>query len=146
MIASIPKFAFFGFELEQFERFGLPFPGALVFLAGVLELLGGLALVRRRFVGLALLLLIPTMLVAIVASGVLHGDVIPSLTVAPALLVALLLLVARSRPPAAPRDRPRPSRRSSPRRRSPGASPDTPPPARDHREAASLPGAVRTPD
>lgn len=95
VIASMPKFVFYGFELEQFERFGLPFPEVLVIVAGVVELLGGVALVRRQAVLPAITVLVPTMFVAIVSSGVLEGDVIPSLTVAPLLLVALLLLLPR---------------------------------------------------
>ena len=102
MVAAVPKFAFFGFELEQFERFGLPFPEVLVIVAGLVELAGGIALVRRQFVVLALAVLVPTMLVAIVSSGVLQGDVVPSLTVAPALLVALIVLGERLGRPSAP--------------------------------------------
>jgi uncharacterized membrane protein YphA (DoxX/SURF4 family) len=97
IIASLPKFVFFDFELEQFERFGLPFPEALVILAGVLELVGGIALTTRRFVLAACAVLVPTMLVAIVSSGVLEADVVPSLTLAPALLAALVLLLVRAR-------------------------------------------------
>jgi hypothetical protein len=37
-----------------------------------------------------------TMIVAIVSSGIGHGDVIPSLTLAPALLVMMLYLLAGS--------------------------------------------------
>ena len=95
VIASVPKFFFFGFELDQFERFGLPYPEALVILAGVVELAAGVALARRQLVVPALVLLVPTMVVAIVSSGVLQGDVIPSLTVAPALLLALVVLAVR---------------------------------------------------
>jgi hypothetical protein len=36
-----------------------------------------------------------TMVVAIGSSGIGHGDVIPSLTLAPALLVAMIYLLAR---------------------------------------------------
>jgi hypothetical protein len=36
------------------------------------------------------------MLVAIGASGIGHGDVIPSLTLAPALLLALIFVLARA--------------------------------------------------
>jgi uncharacterized membrane protein YphA (DoxX/SURF4 family) len=97
VVASLPKFAFFRFELEQFERFGLPFPGAFVILAGLVELAGGIALIARRFVLVACTALGATMLVAIVASGILEGDVIPSLTVAPALLAAVAFVAARAR-------------------------------------------------
>lgn len=96
VVASLPKFAFFTFELEQFERFGLPFPGVLVILVGIVELAGGAALVRRRGVVLALAVLVPTMVVAIVSSGILEGDVVPSLTVAPALLGAMGYLGVRA--------------------------------------------------
>jgi uncharacterized membrane protein YphA (DoxX/SURF4 family) len=64
--------------------------------AGVLETLGGALLVRRRWVAPVALLLSATMVVAIVSSGIDHGDVIPSLTLAPALLLAMLYLLART--------------------------------------------------
>ncbi|MBA2349565.1 MAG: DoxX family membrane protein [Solirubrobacterales bacterium] len=96
IVASLPKFLLFGFELEQFERFGLPFPAALVLLVGVIELAGGLALLLRRAVAPALAVLIPTMLAAIVSSGILEGDVVPSLTVAPALLAGMGYLAVRA--------------------------------------------------
>ena len=38
------------------------------------------------------------MVVAVIASGIGHGDVIPSLTLAPALLVAMLVLLHRGWP------------------------------------------------
>lgn len=95
VVASLPKFLFFGFELDQFERFGLPFSEALVVLAGLVELVGGVALLLRRFVLPAALVLGTTMCVAIVSSGVLQGDVVPSLTVAPALLTAVVFLATR---------------------------------------------------
>ena len=93
VVAALPKFAAFGWERDNFERFGLPAPAVWVIAAGVIELVGGLALLRGRYVVPASLLLAATMAVAIVASGVLQGDVIPSLTVAPALLVALCWLL-----------------------------------------------------
>jgi uncharacterized membrane protein YphA (DoxX/SURF4 family) len=89
VVAALPKFLAFGWERDNFVRFGLPYAGAWVIAAGLIELAGGLALLRGRFVVPASLVLAATMAVAIVASGVLQGDVIPSLTVAPALLVAL---------------------------------------------------------
>lgn len=111
VLASLPKFAFFDFELEQFERFGLPFPEALVILAGVIELVGGVALLRRRLVLPAAAVLAATMVVAIVSSGILEGDVVPSLTLAPALLAATVFLLvrglrARGAPPEPPLSRP----------------------------------------
>jgi hypothetical protein len=54
-----------------------------------------------RVVPVALLLAF-TMIVAIGASGVGHGDVIPSLTLAPALLIALIFLLSRALRPRTP--------------------------------------------
>jgi hypothetical protein len=36
------------------------------------------------------------MVVAIISSGILHGDVVPSLTLAPALLIACVYLLVRT--------------------------------------------------
>jgi uncharacterized membrane protein YphA (DoxX/SURF4 family) len=94
--AGLVKFAFHHWELHAFHTFGLPWPCALEILAGVLETAGGALLIARRFVVPVSLLLAATMAVAIGASGIGHGDVIPSLTLAPALLVALLFLLNRA--------------------------------------------------
>ncbi len=94
--ASLPKFVAYGWELDNFRRFGLPAPGVWVIAAGVLELGGGVLLVRQRLVVPAALILAAVMVVAITVSGVKEGDVIPSLTVAPALLAALAYLLARA--------------------------------------------------
>jgi uncharacterized membrane protein YphA (DoxX/SURF4 family) len=94
--AGLVKFVFHHWELHAFHDFGLPFPAELEIFAGVLETLGGALLVRRRWVAPVALLLSATMVVAIVSSGIDHGDVIPSLTLAPALLLAMLYLLART--------------------------------------------------
>ena len=94
--AGLVKFVFHHWELHAFESFGLPFPSALEILAGVLETLGGVLLVLRRWVVPTALALSATMIVAIISSGIGHGDVIPSLTLAPALLLAMLYLLARA--------------------------------------------------
>ncbi len=57
-------------------------------MAGFLETVGGVLLAPRRCVMPVAALLAITMAVAIGSSGIGHGDVIPSLTLAPALLVA----------------------------------------------------------
>lgn len=95
--AGLIKFAAYGWEVDNFRRFGLPAPDAWVITAGVVETIGGLALLRRRRVVPAAVVLAVTMVVAIAVSGVAQGDVIPSLTVAPALLAALLYVLSRSR-------------------------------------------------
>ena len=99
--AGLVKFVFHAWELKAFRAFGLPWPSALEIFTGVLETGGGVLLALGVLVAPVALLLAITMVVAIGASGIGHGDVIPSLTLAPALLVALVwLLVAVSRAPA----------------------------------------------
>jgi uncharacterized membrane protein YphA (DoxX/SURF4 family) len=93
VFAGLVKFVFHAWELRAFRSFGLPWPAALEILAGVLEIAGGVLLVMRRLVAPVALLLAVTMVVAIAASGIGHGDVIPSLTLAPALLVAMVFLL-----------------------------------------------------
>jgi uncharacterized membrane protein YphA (DoxX/SURF4 family) len=101
--AGVVKFAAYGWELENFRRFGLADPSLWVVAAGLIEIVGGVLLVRRRAVIAAAALLAATMAVAIVVSGIADGDIVPSLTIAPALLVALLFLLRRaSRPNAEP--------------------------------------------
>ena len=93
MIAGLPKFVAFGWELDAFERFGLPFAEAWVIAAGVIEIGGGILLLLDRLVVPSALVLGATMAVAIGVSGIKEGDVIPSLTVAPLLLAACVYLL-----------------------------------------------------
>jgi uncharacterized membrane protein YphA (DoxX/SURF4 family) len=101
--AGLVKFVFHHWELHAFRTFGLPWPSALELLAGVLEMGGGVLLVLRIHIAATALILAVTMVVAIGASGIGHGDVIPSLTLAPALLAAMLYLLARGRREVSPR-------------------------------------------
>jgi uncharacterized membrane protein YphA (DoxX/SURF4 family) len=103
IFAGLVKFVFHSWELHAFRTFGLPWPGALEILAGIVETAGGVLLVLRLLVAPVALVLAVTMAVAIGSSGIGHGDVIPSLTLAPALLVALLFLLWRAAPRAAAR-------------------------------------------
>jgi uncharacterized membrane protein YphA (DoxX/SURF4 family) len=96
ILAGLVKFVFHSWELRAFRAFGLPWPSALEIFAGAVEIGGGLLLLARVLVVPSSLLLTVTMLVAIGASGIGHGDVIPSLTLAPALLASLLFLLART--------------------------------------------------
>jgi uncharacterized membrane protein YphA (DoxX/SURF4 family) len=96
IVAGLVKFVFHHWELHAFRSFGLPWPSALEISAGVLETVGGILLVLRRAVLPAAIVLGVTMIVAIISSGIGHGDVIPSLTLAPALLLATLFLLVRS--------------------------------------------------
>jgi uncharacterized membrane protein YphA (DoxX/SURF4 family) len=117
VLASTPKFLAYGWEVDNFRRFGLPLPGPMVLLAGVLELAGGALLIAGRLVGPVCVVLTAVMVVAIATSGVHAGDVVPSLTVAPVLVAAMVWLLARgSARPAAPSAPARP-RSAPPRRR-----------------------------
>ncbi len=111
--AGLVKFVFHHWELHAFRSFGLPWPSGLEILAGILEMAGGALLVARRLIVPTAVVLAVTMVVAIGASGIGHGDVIPSLTLAPALLAALIYLLGR-----ATRTTPRSDRRTSRSRRS----------------------------
>ena len=111
LFAGLVKFVFHHWELDAFRSFGLPWPSALEIFAGVLETLGGTLLALRRFVAPTAVLLAVTMIVAIVSSGIGHGDVIPSLTLAPALLVMMVYLLVHG----LRRDRPEPGDRPTPR-------------------------------
>jgi uncharacterized membrane protein YphA (DoxX/SURF4 family) len=104
--AGLVKFVFHHWELGAFRSFGLPWPSALEIAAGVLETAGGLLLILHRYVLPVAVLLAVTMVIAIASSGIGHGDVIPSLTLAPTLLVAMLYLLERGLRPGvtAPRD------------------------------------------
>jgi uncharacterized membrane protein YphA (DoxX/SURF4 family) len=99
VVAGLVKFVFHHWELHAFRSFGLPLPSLLEIFAGVLETIGGVLLVARRLIVPVALLLSGTMIVAIISSGIGHGDVIPSLTLAPALLLAMIYLLARSSVP-----------------------------------------------
>ncbi len=96
MCAGLVKFVFHAWELRAFRAFGLPWPAALEVFAGLLEVGGGALLIVRWLVVPVSGLLAATMVVAIGASGIGHGDVIPSLTLAPALLGSLLWLATRA--------------------------------------------------
>ena len=93
IFAGLVKFVFHHWELHAFRSFGLPWPSALEISAGVLETVGGVLLAARLCVAPVAALLSVTMIVAICSSGIGHGDVIPSLTLAPALLIAMLYLL-----------------------------------------------------
>ncbi len=97
IFAGLVKFVFHSWELHAFRSFGLPWPAGVEILAGVLEIVGGVLLALRRFIVPVALILTVTMAVAIGASGIAHGDVIPSLTLAPALLGAMVFLLLTAR-------------------------------------------------
>jgi uncharacterized membrane protein YphA (DoxX/SURF4 family) len=97
--AGLVKFVFHHWELHAFRSFGLPWASPLEIFTGVLETAGGILLAARLWVMPVAVLLAATMIVAIASSGIGHGDVIPSLTLAPALLLAMLYLLVRGLTP-----------------------------------------------
>jgi uncharacterized membrane protein YphA (DoxX/SURF4 family) len=98
VVAGVAKFAFNGGEVDAFESFHLPLPELFVAAVGVAEILGGIAFLADRLVRPAALLLAAIMVGAIAVSGIGHGDVIPSLTLAPLLLAASVFLSLRPAP------------------------------------------------
>ena len=95
IVSGLPKFVAYGWELDAFERFGLPAAPVWVIVAGIVEIGGGILLLRRQVVAPVCVALIVTMAVAITVSGIKEGDVIPSLTVAPLFLLAMVVLLRR---------------------------------------------------
>jgi putative oxidoreductase len=86
------KFVVPEYELEQFARFGLPPWIALVYLVGLLEVVGGLMLVAGFLTRLAAAALAANMAGAVLTAGIAVGGPI-HLGLAPALLVAMLFLL-----------------------------------------------------
>jgi putative oxidoreductase len=95
VVFGIGKFVNHGSELASFRAYGLPAPEVFVVVIGLLELVGGLALIAGWWVRPWALLLAGDMVGAIVVSGVALGEPI-SLTLAPAQLVAMLVLLRGS--------------------------------------------------
>jgi uncharacterized membrane protein YphA (DoxX/SURF4 family) len=95
--AGLVKFVAYDWELGNFHRFGLVAAPAWVVAAGVIEIVCGVSLARRRAVVPACVLLAITMVIAIAVSGIAQGDLVPSLTLAPALLAGTLFVVHRAR-------------------------------------------------
>ena len=93
------KFVNHASEAAAFGAYGLPWPDAFTDAIGVIEILGGLALLSGVALTPAALVLAGDMVGAIVISGLLRWEWI-SLTVAPALLAAMLVVAGRSALPA----------------------------------------------
>jgi putative oxidoreductase len=89
---STGKFTDHMAEAVDFERYGLPWPDGAVYLAGTVELLGGLLLVLGLFTRVAALALAGNLVVAIATAGRVDGGSF-HLGVAPTMLVAMLFLV-----------------------------------------------------
>ena len=79
-------------EAVDFERYGLPWPDGAVYLAGAVELLGGVLLVLGLVTRVAALALACNLVVAIATAGRVDGGTF-HLGVGPAMLAAMLFLV-----------------------------------------------------
>lgn len=91
MFTGIGKFVTFQSEVDHFADFGLPWPTAMVVLAGLVEALGGFLLVIGLLVRPVALALAVTMAIAIATAGREMGGPF-HLGVAPTLLVVMLVL------------------------------------------------------
>ncbi|MGI8714451.1 MAG: DoxX family protein [Solirubrobacteraceae bacterium] len=91
--AGLVKFALHHWELHAFRRYGIPAPTVLEPIVGAVEMIGGALLIRGALIAPTAFVLAIVMLVAFITGGIIHGDPIPSATLAPALLVALLYLL-----------------------------------------------------
>lgn len=89
---SVGKFTRHAAEVSAFDDYGIPFPDASTYLVGVVEAVGGLALVLGAGTRLAAFALAGDMVGAIVTAGRIEGGPI-HLGLAPALLVAMLVLL-----------------------------------------------------
>ncbi len=92
VLFGVVKFVEPEYELAEFVRFGLPNSVAIVYLVGLLEIIGGLMLVLGLLTRLAAAALAMNMAGAVVTAGITVGGPI-HLGLAPALLVAMLYLL-----------------------------------------------------
>lgn len=92
MSFSLGKFTRHEAEAGAFERYGIPFADATVYLVGLLEMVGGLTLVLGVGTRLAALALALNMAVAIATAGRIDPSVVHT-GLAPALLLAMLFLL-----------------------------------------------------
>lgn len=89
---SIGKFIHYEAERNALDRYGIPFPEVTTYLVGVLELVGGIALILGFLTRPAALALAGNMIGAISTAGRIEGGWI-HLGLAPALLAAMLVLL-----------------------------------------------------
>ena len=94
---GIGKFVNHAAEAVSFDGYGLPAPGTVAYVIGIVEIAGGALLLAGVGVRPAALVLAGNMATAIVVSGFAKGELI-SLTLAPALLLVMILLVLFERP------------------------------------------------
>jgi putative oxidoreductase len=91
LVFGVAKFSDHAAELASFRHYPLPAPEVFVYLAGIIEIGGGLLLVVGLLTRLAAIAL-AAMIGALVISGLGRGELI-SLTLAPLLLGAMISLI-----------------------------------------------------
>ncbi|MGI8846452.1 MAG: DoxX family protein [Thermoleophilaceae bacterium] len=75
---GLGKFIAHAAEVRAFDRYGLPAPGLVTYVIGVLEVVSGAMLIAGLLTRLVALLMAGNMAVAIALSGVIEGEVVPS--------------------------------------------------------------------
>ena len=91
VLIGIGKFVDRASEVRDFRSFGVPVPSVAVPLAGVIEVLGGLAVVVGLLTRPAALLVATNLVVALLTAGINEGGTF-HLVVGPVLLVCMLVI------------------------------------------------------
>lgn len=92
LLFGIGKFTSYGSEVSDFRHYGLPLPEVAVVLAGVVEVLGGVAIVTGFLTRIAAGAVALNLLVALLTAGRVDGGTF-HLVVGPVLMVACVALV-----------------------------------------------------
>ena len=89
---SLGKFFEHASETHDFDRYGVPFPATAVIVVGLVELLGGLALIAGFGTRIAAAALAAAMVGAVATAGRVEGGTF-NLGIAPLLFVLMLVLL-----------------------------------------------------
>ena len=89
---GLGKFADHVQEVRDFQGFGVPLPELSVYLAGAIELVGGLLLIAGLLTRLAALVVALNLMGALLTAGLTEGGTF-HLVVGPTLMVLMLVLV-----------------------------------------------------
>ena len=89
---SLGKFFEHASETHDFDRYGVPFPATAVIVVGIIELLGGLALIAGFGTRIAAAALAADMVGAVATAGRVEGGTF-NLGIAPALLILMLIVL-----------------------------------------------------
>ena len=89
---SLGKFFEHASETHDFDRYGVPFPATAVIVVGIVELLGGVALIAGLETRISAAALAADMVGAIATAGRVEGGTF-NLGIAPALLILMLIVL-----------------------------------------------------